>query len=128
MQTEHTQKLGGPWSLPKVGAVEEYLRAHATVVSKPSFDLTYIDVFAGSGSFTFGEGLTLIPASLLVEEDRKALVDGTDACLMGGREFAQVSLAFVPPSNGNDPNAALAFAACCLARRGGMPASSAEAA
>jgi hypothetical protein len=45
---------------------------------------------------------------------------------MGGR--AQVSLAFVPPSNGNDPNAALAFAACCLARRGGMPASSAEAA
>ena len=64
--------------------------------------------------------------SLLAEEDRKALVDGIDACLMGGR--AQVSLAFVPPSNGNDPNAALAFAACCLARRGGMPASSAEAA
>jgi predicted NBD/HSP70 family sugar kinase len=66
--------------------------------------------------------------SLLAEEDRKALVDGIDACLMGGREFAQVSLAFVPPSNGNDPNAALAFAACCLALRGGMPASSAEAA
>jgi predicted NBD/HSP70 family sugar kinase len=66
--------------------------------------------------------------SLLAEEDRKALVDGIDACLMGGREFAQVSLAFVPPSSGNDPNAALAFAACCLARRGGMPASSAEAA
>jgi hypothetical protein len=64
--------------------------------------------------------------SLLAEEDRKALVDGIDACLMGGR--AQVSLAFVRPSNGNDPNAALAFAACCLARRGGMPASSAEAA
>jgi predicted NBD/HSP70 family sugar kinase len=66
--------------------------------------------------------------SLLAEEDRKALVDGIDACLMGGREFAQVSLAFVPPSNGNDPNAALAFAACCLALRGGMPASAAEAA
>jgi predicted NBD/HSP70 family sugar kinase len=64
--------------------------------------------------------------SLLADEDRKALVDGIDACLMGGR--AQVSLAFVPPSNGNDPNAALAFAACCLARRGGMPAASAEAA
>jgi hypothetical protein len=66
--------------------------------------------------------------SLLAEEDRKALVDGIDACLMGRREFAQVSLAFVPPSNGNDPNAALAFAACCLARHGGMPATSAEAA
>ena len=66
--------------------------------------------------------------SLLAEEDRKALVDGIDACLLGGRKFAQVSLAFVPPSNGNDPNAALAFAACCLACRGGMPAASAEAA
>jgi len=66
--------------------------------------------------------------SLLADEDRKALVDGIDTCLMGGRELAQVSLAFVPPSNGNDPNAALAFAACCLACRGGMPAAAAEAA
>jgi len=66
--------------------------------------------------------------SLLGEEDRKALVDGIDACLLGGRKLAQVSLAFVPPSNGNDPNAALAFAACCLACRGGMPAASVEAA
>jgi predicted NBD/HSP70 family sugar kinase len=66
--------------------------------------------------------------SLLAVEDRKALVDGIDACLLGGRKFAQVSLAFVPPSNDNDPNAALAFAACCLACRGGMPAASVEAA
>ena len=66
--------------------------------------------------------------SLLTEPDRKALIDGIDACLMGGRERAQVSIAFVPPSNGNDPHAALAFAACCLARRGGMPVASAEAA
>ena len=66
--------------------------------------------------------------SLLGEEDRKALVDGIDACLLGGRKLAQVSLAFVPPSNGNDPNAALAFAAFCLACRGGMPAASVEAA
>jgi predicted NBD/HSP70 family sugar kinase len=66
--------------------------------------------------------------SLLAEEDRKALVDGIDACLLGGLGFAHVSLAFVPPSNGIDPNAALAFAACCLACRGGMPVGSAEAA
>ena len=66
--------------------------------------------------------------SLLAEDDRKALVDGVDACLLGGRELAQVSLAFVPPSNGNDPRAALAFAAFCLAGRGGMSASSTEAA
>jgi predicted NBD/HSP70 family sugar kinase len=66
--------------------------------------------------------------SLLAEQDRKSVVDGIDACLMGGRELAQVAVAFVPPSTGKDPNAALAFAACCLARRGGMPAVSAEAA
>ena len=66
--------------------------------------------------------------SLLAEDDRKSLVDGIDACLLGGRKLAQVSLAFVPPSNGNDPNAALAFAACCLTCRGGMPAASVEAA
>jgi predicted NBD/HSP70 family sugar kinase len=66
--------------------------------------------------------------SLLAEDDRKALVDGIDASLLGGRKHAQVSLAFVPPSNGNDPQAALAFAAFCLASRGGMPAASTEAA
>jgi predicted NBD/HSP70 family sugar kinase len=66
--------------------------------------------------------------SLLAEQDRKALIDGIDACVMGGRELAQVSVAFIPPSDGKDPNAALAFAACCLARRGGMPAASEEAA
>ena len=66
--------------------------------------------------------------SLLSDEDRKALLDGIDACLLGGLKFAQVSLAFVPPSSGNDPNSALAFAACCLACRGGMPVASVEAA
>jgi predicted NBD/HSP70 family sugar kinase len=66
--------------------------------------------------------------SLLAEDDRKALVDGVDASLLGGRKDAQVSLAFVPPSNGNDPQAALAFAAFCLTSRGGMPAASTEAA
>jgi predicted NBD/HSP70 family sugar kinase len=66
--------------------------------------------------------------SLLAEDDRKALVDGVDASLLGGRQHAQASLAFVPPSNGNDPQAALAFAAFCLACRGGMPAASTEAA
>ncbi|WP_186294366.1 ROK family transcriptional regulator [Bradyrhizobium guangdongense] len=66
--------------------------------------------------------------SLLTEEDRKAVVDGIDASLLGGRKHAQVSVAFVPPSTGNDPNAALAFAAWCLACRGGMPAASVEAA
>ncbi|WP_271601314.1 MULTISPECIES: ROK family transcriptional regulator [unclassified Bradyrhizobium] len=66
--------------------------------------------------------------SLLAEDDRKAVSDGIDSCLLGGRKLAQVSLAFVPPSTGKDPQAALAFAAFCLARSGGMPAASTEAA
>jgi len=66
--------------------------------------------------------------SLLDEDDRKAVIEGIDASLLGGRELAQVSLAFLPPSNGNDPKAALAFSAYCLAGRGGMPAASTEAA
>jgi hypothetical protein len=66
--------------------------------------------------------------SLLADDDRSALVEGIDASLLGGRKHAQVALAFVPPSNGNDPRAALAFAAFRLACRGGMPAASAEAA
>lgn len=66
--------------------------------------------------------------SLLADDDRNAVVEGIDACLLGGRKLAQVSFAFVPPSTGNDPQAALAFAAFCLASRGGMPATSTEAA
>jgi three-Cys-motif partner protein len=61
MNSERTQRFGGPWSLLKVGAVEEYLRAYTIALSKQGFDLIYIDAFAGSGSFTFGEELTLIP-------------------------------------------------------------------
>jgi predicted NBD/HSP70 family sugar kinase len=66
--------------------------------------------------------------SLLAADDRKALADGIDSSLLGGLRAADLSLAFVPPSTGHDPNAALAFAACCLACRGGMRAEAREAA
>src|SRR6476659_3567000 len=60
MTAERAQKFGGPWSLLKVEAVEKYLRAYASLMSKQSFHLIYIDTFAGSGSFTFGESMPLI--------------------------------------------------------------------
>lgn len=66
--------------------------------------------------------------SLLAAEDRKALTEGIDASLLGGLKPGELALAFVPPSSGNDPNSALAFAACCLAGRGGMPVAAVEAA
>lgn len=60
MSGEHTQRFGGFWSLLKVKAVEKYLRAYATAMSKQSFELVYIDTFAGSGSFTFGDEMPLM--------------------------------------------------------------------
>jgi three-Cys-motif partner protein len=60
MSRERAQKFGGFWSLLKVEAVEKYLRAYATAMSKQSFELLYIDTFAGSGSFTFGDGMPLM--------------------------------------------------------------------
>ncbi len=61
----HAQRFGGPWSLIKVELVEKYLHAFNTALrQRPSsdrpFKRIYIDVFAGSGSFTFGDGLPLI--------------------------------------------------------------------
>ncbi|MGJ4931367.1 ROK family protein [Bradyrhizobium sp. HKCCYLS2038] len=66
--------------------------------------------------------------SLLPPDDRTALLQGIDSSLLGGLDAAALAVAFVPPSTGHDPRAALAFAACCLASRGGMPAEATEAA
>lgn len=54
---ERTQRFGGPWSLIKVQIVEDYLAAYSTALSKQQFTRVYIDAFAGSGSFTFDDGL-----------------------------------------------------------------------
>jgi three-Cys-motif partner protein len=42
-------RYGGPWSDIKVKAVEYYLECFTGALSHPSFDLWYIDAFAGSG-------------------------------------------------------------------------------
>ncbi len=70
---EHAQRFGGPWSLIKVELVEKYLHAFNTALrQRPSpdhpFRRIYIDTFAGSGSFTFGDELPLI------EEDEAARI------------------------------------------------------
>lgn len=72
MSEEHAQKFGGFWSLLKVEAVEKYLHAYAVAMSKQSFKLVYIDAFAGSGHFTFGEELPLIP-----EDEAARVFDGS---------------------------------------------------
>lgn len=72
MPGERVQKFGGIWSLLKVGAVEKYLHAYAAAMSKQSYELLYVDTFAGSGSFTFGEGMPLIG-----ENDAARVFDGS---------------------------------------------------
>jgi three-Cys-motif partner protein len=57
---ERALKFGGFWSLLKVEAVEKYLRAYVTAMSRQNFDLVYIDTFAGSGSFSYGEAMPLM--------------------------------------------------------------------
>ncbi|WP_292992535.1 three-Cys-motif partner protein TcmP [Nitrosomonas sp.] len=41
--------FGGAWTLIKLGALEKYLAAFNTVLSKQSFTRLYIDAFAGTG-------------------------------------------------------------------------------
>jgi three-Cys-motif partner protein len=47
------QRFGGPWSLVKVDAVADYLKAFNTALKFQSFDRIYIDAFAGSGDFAY---------------------------------------------------------------------------
>lgn len=49
------QRFGGNWSLLKIQAVADYLSTFNVALSKQSFRLIYIDAFAGSGDFSFGE-------------------------------------------------------------------------
>jgi three-Cys-motif partner protein len=59
-QSPRSQKFGGPWSLQKLDAVQDYLQAYSTLMqNQPTperpFKRIYIDAFAGSGSFSFDE-------------------------------------------------------------------------
>jgi three-Cys-motif partner protein len=47
------QKFGGPWTLLKTEIVAGYLRFFVRALKKQSFQLTYIDAFAGSGAFRY---------------------------------------------------------------------------
>ena len=48
--TEH--RFGGPWTEIKLDAVEYYLTCYTKALRATSFDLWYIDAFAGSGERT----------------------------------------------------------------------------
>jgi three-Cys-motif partner protein len=85
MSAERVLKFGGFWSLLKVEAIEKYLRAYAIAMSKRSFDLVYIDTFAGSGSFAFGEEMPLMG-----EDEAARVFSGSVKRALAVPEFKQL--------------------------------------
>ncbi len=60
--------------------------------------------------------------SLMPEAERDAILDGLNESLLGGYDESRLSLSFIEPSIGNDPKAALSYAAYCFVRSGGLSA------
>ena len=46
-----SRRFGGPWTEQKLDILQEYLRTYTTVLKKQRFNLTYVDAFAGEGSY-----------------------------------------------------------------------------
>ena len=49
------QIFGGLWTVQKLDAIEEYIKAYTTALKHQKFKLCYIDAFAGSGTFKLDE-------------------------------------------------------------------------
>lgn len=58
--------------------------------------------------------------SLMLEADRVAIADGLNQSLLGGYSPERLELAFIEPLIGNDPKAALHYAAYCFVRGGAL--------
>ncbi|HEV2505083.1 MAG TPA: ROK family protein [Mesorhizobium sp.] len=58
--------------------------------------------------------------SLMPEVDRAAIADGLNQSLLGGYSPERLELSFIEPLIGNDPKAALHYAAYCFVRGGGL--------
>ncbi|KAB0264917.1 ROK family protein [Microvirga brassicacearum] len=58
--------------------------------------------------------------SLMPEADRRSILDGLNESLLGGYDENRLHLSFIAPSIGNDPRAALYYAAYCFVRGGGL--------
>jgi predicted NBD/HSP70 family sugar kinase len=58
--------------------------------------------------------------SLMPEAERSAIFDGLNQSQLGGYSPDRLALSFKEPSIGNDPKAALRYAAYCFVRGGGL--------
>ena len=48
-----SRRFGGRWTARKLEILQEYLRTYTTALKNQSFRLTYVDAFAGAGSYEF---------------------------------------------------------------------------
>lgn len=60
------QCFGGKWTEKKLDAVKRYLDAYTTALKNQSYELVYIDLFAGTGSIT-SDNITLPMSGSAVE-------------------------------------------------------------
>ena len=51
--------FGGSWTEQKLGIIYSYLDAYTTVMKNQTFHLTYVDAFAGDGTWSPGSGYAL---------------------------------------------------------------------
>lgn len=79
MTIEQQHKFGGPWTVIKLEILQSYLKAYTTALSQ-TFDLTYIDAFAGKGDW--------VPA---------AEADEQEALMEPRKGSAQIALENNPP-------------------------------
>lgn len=49
MKKSHVENTVGPWARQKLDGLEAYLQAYTIALKKQSFELVYIDAFAGAG-------------------------------------------------------------------------------
>ncbi len=49
MKKSHVENTVGPWARQKLDGLEAYLHAYTIALKKQSFELVYVDAFAGSG-------------------------------------------------------------------------------
>lgn len=58
MKKSHNENTVGPWARQKLDGLEAYLNAYTTALKKQSFELIYIDAFAGAGRSKLRNGWT----------------------------------------------------------------------
>lgn len=49
MKKSHVENTVGPWARQKLDGLEAYLHAYTIALKKQSFELVYVDAFAGAG-------------------------------------------------------------------------------